>query len=82
MAVQLRFTQDPGGANEDVGTWGQAYLGSHGYDYDVDGQTTSETIASWRIEALLGYYDHGSDITLAEGETLTVDFAASTLTMT
>ena len=38
-----------------------------------------DTVAN---DPVVGYWDYGSSITLADGETLTIDFAASTFTLT
>ena len=32
-------------------------------------------------DELIGYYDYGSEVTMASGETFTCDFAASTITL-
>lgn len=32
-------------------------------------------------DEIIGWYDYGSDVTLANGETFTVDFAATTITI-
>jgi len=56
--------------------------------------TASGAVATFRFVAiydntptspadpLLGFYDFGSDLTLASGETLTIDFTTSTYTVT
>ena len=34
------------------------------------------------VDPLIGWWDHGSAVTLADGETFTVDFGATTITIT
>lgn len=48
------------------------------FRYIVLFNTTSTTPAA----PLIGWYDYGSDLTLNSGEQLTIDFAASSLTIT
>lgn len=40
-----------------------------------------DTVASPVVDPLVGWYDYGSDLTLADTETLTVDWTTSTFTL-
>ena len=45
-------------------------------------QAELDQLNSEPADPLLCWYDYGSDLTLASGETLTIDFTTSTFTVT